>query len=112
MVEVRAWNVDRNMGNTTEVKHIVVLPRRSKEGAVQPTRIEDWNYEVKNLTGASFTRIGKAAFFNVSELPRGELDVVIVTDSWGEIGGPVDRQNRAKLDAWCGVRVGPPTTPR
>jgi hypothetical protein len=112
VVEVRAWNVDSDLSNTTKVKHIVVLPRRRKEGAVQPTRIEDWNYEAKNLIGASFTRVGKAAYFNVSELPPGELDVVVVTDTWGEIRGPVDRQNRAKLDAWCGVSAGPPPTRR
>jgi hypothetical protein len=50
------------MTDNVNVQHIVVLPRRRKEGAVQPTKMEDWNYEAKNLSGASFTRIGKAAY--------------------------------------------------
>jgi hypothetical protein len=74
--------------------------------------MEDWNYEAKNLTGASFTRIGKAAYFNVSELPPGELDVVIVSDTQGEVRAAVDTKKRDKLDAWCGVKAGGLPPPR
>ena len=112
VIEVRARNTDSDMRTNTNVQHIVVLPRRRKEGAVQPTKIEDWNFEAKNLMGASFTRVGKAAYFNVSELPPGELDVVVLSDTYGEVRAAIDKQNRAKLDAWCGVSAGPPPTQR
>jgi hypothetical protein len=114
VIEVRARNTERDMTKNTNVQHIVVLPRRRKEGAVQPTKMEDWNFEAKNLMGASFTRVGKAAYFNVSELPPGELDVVVLSDGYweGEERAAIDKQNRARLDAWCGLRVGPPPAQR
>jgi hypothetical protein len=112
VIEVRARWTDPDMTDNVNVQHIVVLPRRRKEGAVQPTKMEDWNYEAKNLMGASFTRIGKAAYFNVSELPPGELDVVIVSDTHPEVRAAIDTKSRARLDAWCGVKPGALATPR
>jgi hypothetical protein len=112
VIVVRARWTNPDMSSNVNVRHIVILPRRRKDGAVQPTKMEDWNYEAKNLTGASFTRIGKAAYFNVSELPPGELDVVIVSDTQGEVRAAVDTKKRDKLDAWCGVKAGGLPPPR
>src|SRR5258708_21258552 len=61
-----------------EVTHIVILPKGKKDGAIQPVSIEDWNTEIKNALGASVTRIGKTATFNLADLPPGEFDIVMV----------------------------------
>jgi hypothetical protein len=100
--DVRARNTDSDMKRHIHVEHVVILPRGKKEGAVQPTKIDAWDFEVSNLAGATFTRKGKAAAFNLTEPPAGELDIVVVTERYEQRAG-IDKKDRAKLNAWSGV---------
>jgi hypothetical protein len=102
VIEVRARNTDSDMKRNVNIEHIVILPRGKKDGALQPANIEPWDFEAKNLAGASFTRKGKVAAFNISDLPAGELDIVIISDTYGEERAGIKKNDRAKLDRWSG----------
>jgi hypothetical protein len=54
VLDARARNTDSDMKRHIHVEHVVILPRGKKEGAVQPTKIEPWDFEVSNLAGATF----------------------------------------------------------
>ena len=77
-VSARARWVDKDMRHNVAVEHIVIIPKGKKDQAVQPLKIENWNYDAKNLVGGSITRIGKEASFDIVALPAGDLEVVII----------------------------------
>src|SRR5260370_20443584 len=66
LLTIRARSAGTDMKWHPEVTHIVILPKGKKDGAIQPVSIEDWNTEIKNALGASVTRIGKTATFNLA----------------------------------------------
>ena len=104
-IQVRARDAHDDNKSITNITQLLILPRGQREGAIQPIKSEDWNHETKNLVGASFFRIGKSAYFAVSELPAGELDFVIISDLYGEVRGGIGKTDREKLDQWCGLGV-------
>jgi hypothetical protein len=98
-LEIRAI-YDEGMAQNTAVQHIVLLPRGSKDNAVQPASITEWNFEKKNLAGATLTQVGRIAQFNIAELPSGEIDVVIIAESGREKRWAIKKSDREKLDRW------------
>ena len=105
-IEVRARTTSTKMTENVAVTHLVIVPRGKKAPAVQPTEIADWNYEAKNLAGASLTRVGKRAFFNVGDRPPGELEIVVVTDQSYEMRAGLGQKDREKLNSWSQASSG------
>jgi hypothetical protein len=95
VLEVRVRNVDTDMTTDANVKHVILLPGGKKDGAIQPLAIEDWNYD-GTLAGAKFTRIGKAASFSLSSLPKGDIDVVIMSDTYGDVKVNISKDDRTR----------------
>jgi hypothetical protein len=96
VLQVRAINRSDDMRHNVNVTHIVILPRGKKTNALQPIEISDWSYDAQNLAGASITRVGKIALFDLAALPRGDLDVVIVSDYYKDYLAKISRADRVR----------------
>ena len=88
----------RTIGTNRAVNHIVIMPRGAKDdaAAVQPTSIEPYDAEEQNQLGATMTRIGKSATFQLASLPPGAFDVIIVGQRAAR--AKVNEKDRAKLE--------------
>ncbi len=91
------------MTELRDVEHVVILPRGKNEGAVQPSRIDAVESEVKNLAGASFKKISKRAVFKLADLPPGEFDIVVVSSGARDFRAGVREKDRQKLTLWSGA---------
>jgi hypothetical protein len=73
-----------------------MLPKGKAGAAIEPLAIEDWNYESASVAGSKVTRIGKAASFSLSSLPRGDIDVVIMSGTYGDVTVTISSDDRAR----------------
>jgi hypothetical protein len=97
VVEVTARYEFEDMKKNPAVDHIVVLPNGSKTLAIQPSEIEPWDYEARNLLGAVVPRRGKRAQFKISDLPATGTLVVVATSDYMNYDQKIDVKKRLAM---------------
>ena len=95
-ITVQARWERKKMTDNPSVEHIVILPDGKKDQAIQPATIEAWDYDAKNLVGAVVTRLGKSATFDLSKLPAGDIDILVISKGAVDYREHIDAKKRAR----------------
>jgi hypothetical protein len=79
-------------------EHLVVQPPKSKspETAVQPCKMETFPVSWSNSFGMKFEGQGLRALFRPTDLPEGEIEVVVISGT-GEQRARLKAEDRAKI---------------
>jgi len=86
LLTVRAtpWSpkfVNGHWSVTPFATRVVLVPSTSSSSPVQPTIVAPFPTEWSNALGGAFQGQGIVAFFRIDQLPIGDFDIVVVTDS-------------------------------
>lgn len=89
------WNRYSGMHVNPDAKHVVVQAKKNSQ-AIQPAHVEPIPMEWKNAVGGVFTCSGLSATFQLSDLPQGQFEIVVVNVFGREQRATVKPEHRTR----------------